>query len=99
MTYHLQTDGSSEHTNQMVEIALCFFIHAMDNLFCWLEVLPQIQLLLNHTFSLTAKKMPNKVAYRFSLRRPLDLYLAVILPNTYVAYTEASDAIFFTFAN
>lgn len=29
--YHPQTDGSSERTNQTVEIALRFFIHAMEN--------------------------------------------------------------------
>lgn len=31
MAYYLQTDGSSEQTNQTVEIMLCFFIHDLDN--------------------------------------------------------------------
>lgn len=32
MAYHLQTDSSSEQTNQTVKITLCFFIHGLDNL-------------------------------------------------------------------
>lgn len=44
-------------------------------------------------------KMPNKIAYKFLLRRPLDLFSALLLPNTYVAQTEIADTIFFAFAN
>lgn len=31
IAYHPQTDGSSEHTNQTMEIALQFFIYAMED--------------------------------------------------------------------
>ena len=61
--YHPQTDGSSEHTNETVEIALRFFIHAMENPSRWPEVLPRIQSLLNNTFFSTTGKTPNEIAY------------------------------------
>lgn len=40
--YHPQTDGSSERTNQTVEIALRFFVHGLLNPLVWPEVLPRI---------------------------------------------------------
>lgn len=43
--------------------------------------------------------MPNELAYRFSPKRPLDLCLTVISPETYVAHTKATIVIFFTLAN
>ncbi len=97
--YHPQTDGSSKHTNQTVEIALRFFIHTMEDPSRWPKVLPQIQSLLNNTSSSTTGKTPNEIAYRFSPRRPLDLCSAVTSPNTYIARAEATDAISFALAN
>ncbi len=97
--YHPQTDGSSERTNQTVEIALCFFIHMMDDPSHWPEVLPWIQSLLNNTSSSTTGKTSNKIAYGFSPGRSLDLCSAVALPNMYVACAEATDTISFTLAN
>ena len=97
--YHPQTDGASERTNQTVEIALRFFVHAMDDPLRWPEVLPRIQSLLNNTSSSTTRKTPNEIAYRFSPRRPLDLFSSTTLPDTYVARTAAADAILFALAN
>lgn len=71
--YHPQTDGSSERTNQTVEIALRFFVHALEDPALWPEVLPRFQSVLNNTFFSTTGKTPNKIAYGFSPRRPLDL--------------------------
>lgn len=39
IAYHPQTDGSSKKTNQIIEIALRFFIHALENLAYWPQVL------------------------------------------------------------
>ena len=97
--YHPQTDGASERTNQTVEIALQFFVHAIDDLFHWPEVLLCIQSLLNNTSSSTTGKTPNEVVYGFLLRRLLDLCSATTLPDAYVARTAAADAILFAFAN
>ncbi len=98
-TYHPQTDGSSKRTNQTVEIALRFFVHAMDDPLRWPDVLPRIQSLLNNTSSSTTGKTPNEVAYGFSPRRPLDLCSAATLPDTYVARATAADAISFALTN
>lgn len=97
--YHPQTDGSSERTNQTVEIALCFFVHALEDPFCWPEVLPHIQSILNNTLSSTTGKTPNEIANRFLPRRPLDLISFSSLPDTYVAQADVADIISFALAN
>ena len=97
--YHPQTDGSSERTNQAVEIALRFFIHALEDPSLWPEVLPRIQSILNNTSSSTTGKTPNEIAYGYSPRRPLDLLSDPLLPNTFQAHTDATDAISFALAN
>ena len=97
--YHPQTDGASKRTNQTVKIALRFFVHSMDDPSRWLEVLHRIQSLLNNTSFSTTGKTPNKVAYGFLPRRPLDLCLNTALPDTYVTRTAAADVISFALAN
>ena len=97
--YHPQTDDSSEHTNQTVEIALRFFVHALEDPSLWPEVLPRIQSILNNTSSSTTGKTPNEIAYGFSLRRPLDLLSDPLLPNTFQARADTADAISFALAN
>lgn len=71
----------------------------MEDLFQRPEILLRIQSLLNNISSSTTKKTPNKVVYRFSPKRLLDLCLTATLPNTYVTYTNIANTIFFTFAN
>lgn len=99
MAYHPQTNGSSKQTNQMVKITLYFSIHAIDNPFCQPKILPRIQSQLNNISSLTIRETLNEIAFRFFSRKPLDLCLAVILPDTYIVHTEASNMIFFAFVN
>lgn len=41
-TYHLQIDRSSKRTNQTVKITLWSFVHALDNLRLWPQVMPRI---------------------------------------------------------
>ncbi len=97
--YHPQTDGSSERTNQTIEIVLRFFIHALEDPSCWPEVLPHIQSILNNTSSSTTGKTPNEIAYGFSSRRQLDLISPSTLPDTYVTRADVADAISFALAN
>lgn len=99
IAYHSQTNGSSEHTNKTVEIAYRFFVHALEDPFCWPKVLLRIQDILNNTLSSTTGKISNKIAYRFSLRRPLDWIFLYFLRSTYVAQADTADAIFFALAN
>lgn len=97
--YHPQTDGSSECTNQTVEIALRFFVHALEDPSLWPEVLPQIQSILNNTSSSTTGKTPNEMAYGFSPCRSLDLLSPPGLLAAFQARADTTDAISFTLAN
>lgn len=83
----------------MVEIALQFFIYAIEDLACWLEVLPQIQFVLYNISSSTIKKTLNEIAYGFSLKGPLDLVLAMTISKIGVAHTNAADTILFIHLN
>lgn len=98
-TYHSQTDRFSERINSTVKSAMQFIIHAIEDIFCWPEVLPQIQSLLNNTSFFITGKTPNKVTYRFSSKRLLNLLLATTLFNTYIAHTIVADAISFILTN
>ena len=97
--YHPQTDGSSERTNQTVEIALRFFVHALVYPSEWPQVLSRIQAIINNSSSLTTGKTPNELAYGFSLRRPLDLLAALPTPDALSARADATEAIFFALLN
>ena len=97
--YHLQTDGSSERTNQTVEIALRFFVHALVYPSEWPQVLSRIQAIINNSSSLTTGKTPNELAYGFSLRRPLDLLAALPTPDALSARADATEAISFALLN
>lgn len=92
-------DESSKKTNQIVEIALCFFIHTLKNPAHWPQIFLHIQAIINNTSSLSIGKIPNKVAYNFTPRRALDLYSALLSSNALVAQAKAADAIFFTLFN
>ena len=97
--YHPQTDGSSKKTNQTVEIALCFFVHALVDPSTWLQVLPRIQAIINNSFSLTTEKTSNELAYGFSSRRPLDLLAALPTLDALSARANTTKAISFALLN
>lgn len=99
IAYHLQTNGSSKHINQIVKIAFRFFIHALEDSTRWSEVLSQIQSILNNISSFTTGKTLNKVAYGFTPRRPLNLLNALPLLQPLATRAEASEAIFFAISN
>ena len=99
IAYHPQIDGSSERTNQTFEIALRFFVHALEDLSYWPEVLPHIQSILNNTSSSITGKTPHEIAYGFLPRRPLDLISFSSLSDTYIARADVADAISFALAN
>lgn len=84
--YHLQINGSSERTNQTIEIVLRFFVYAIEDFVRWPKVLPQIQSLLNNTSVSTTRKTPNEITYSFSMRKLLDLVLAVTVSKTSVVH-------------
>ena len=91
--YHPQRDCSSERTNQTVEIALRFFVHALVDSSKWPQVLPRIQDIINNSSSSTTGKTPNELAYNFSPRLPLDLLAALPTPDALSARADATGAI------
>ena len=94
--YYPQTDGSSERTNQTIEIALRFYIYTLEKPFDWPKMLPRIQALLNNSPLSTTSKTLNELAYGFKLNRPLDLVVAIESPQQpKLARIEAVDAISF----
>ena len=98
--YHPQTDGSSERTNQSVEIALRFYIHSLDKPSLWPKVLPRLQAVFNNSASTATGKTPNEVAYGFTPNRALDLIRpSGEKPNFLIARASAKDAIAFANAN
>lgn len=101
--YHPQTDGASERTNQIAEIALRFYLAGMANNNEWLTMLPRLQAALNNSTSATTGKYPNEVVYGFRLREPVDLTTPssqtcritdeILTITRNVARTDVKDAI------
>lgn len=100
-TYHPQTDRSSEHTNQTMEIALRFYINTtLDKPSSWPKILPRLQALLNNSTSSATDKTPNEVAYGFTPNTTLDLLKPSSEdPEFLIARTSGRDAIAFTNIN
>ena len=69
-TYHPQTDGQSERTNQTIEAALR--MHCVTNSNTdWTELLPYIQGMLNNSTT-SIGKSPNEILYGSNVRDTLD---------------------------
>jgi len=78
--YHPQTDGQSERTNQTVEIALRYYLAALERPELWPSVLATIQSNLNNSISATGKT-PNEAVYGFTPDLPLDLLTSSRSPS------------------
>lgn len=72
--WHPQTDGVSERSNQTAEIALRYYIAALENPKLWPTVLGRMSAALNNSvkYSSTAQA-PTQVLYGFKTREALDL--------------------------
>ena len=79
----------------------CFAIFCSRNgwRFFLAQAPTRIQSLLNNTSFSTSRKIPNKIAYRFFPKRPLNLYLATTVADTYITRTRAADSIYFAITN
>lgn len=91
--YHPQTDGSSERTNQTVEVALRHYLLSMDNPTDWPNILPRFQAVLNNSPSASTSKTANEILYGFKPNQPLDLIANIPEINIPKARIEAADAI------
>ena len=98
-SYHPQTDGQSERTNQVLEIALRFFLtsHPEKD---WTAVIHFFQGGINNISNASTGHSPNEIVYGFRVRDTLNSLLDLLqdlqLPRS-IMRQEASDAI--SFAN
>lgn len=97
--YYPQIDRSSKHINQIVQIALQFFLHALEDFTKWSEILLQIQLIFNNTSSSITSKIPNEVAYNFTSCPFLDLLGTFLLSHLLVVRAKAFNTIYFAIFN
>jgi hypothetical protein len=74
--YHPQADGQSERTNQIIEIAIRFFVTTNPDLE-WRDGLEHIQFTMNCSKNKTNDASPNKYITGLNLRDPLDLLTTV----------------------
>ena len=99
-SYHPQTDGQSERTNQTVETSLRFYISTLPADNQWPTILPSLQSALNNAVNLgTTGKSPNEIIYGFRPREVLGLldnHLQVDIPSErHASRIDAQDAIAF----
>lgn len=72
-SYHPQTDGQSERTNQTVEIALRYWMAKYpDRALEWRYALPQLQFVLNNSENASTGVAPNMLLYGFKPREAPD---------------------------
>ena len=75
-SYHPQTDGQSERTNQTVEIALRYYLSTMEDPNQWPRAIPLAQARINNSITITGRS-PNEIVHSFRNREPIDLVLPV----------------------
>lgn len=80
-SYHPQTDGQSESTNQTIEIVLRYYFSTLNNIQQWPTILPLLQSRLNNAATATGKSA-TEILYGFKTREPLDLILPSARVNT-----------------
>ena len=64
--YYPQADGQSKRTNQTVESALWYYLHALEDPCEWPSVLQYLQFALNNSLSEAMRCLPNEVVYGFT---------------------------------
>ena len=75
-SYHPQTDGQSERTNQTAEIGLRYYCAALNNIRDWPTILPRLQAGINNSTNLNSTgTSPNEILLGFKPREALDSIL------------------------
>lgn len=95
--YHFQTNDSSERINQIVEIALRFYINNLKKSTLWFKALLQFQIVMNNFRSFSISKTSNEIFYEFTFNKSLNLVQQdniIIKKEFSQERTKAKDAIF-----
>lgn len=91
--YHPQTNKNNEKINQILEIKLRYYIHALENPENWLQKLPKFQMIINNTKTTATLNFPDKIIYGFSLDLPLNLMKKLPLPKANAIKIETQNTI------
>lgn len=95
-SYHPQTDGQSERTNQTVEIALRYWMAKYpDRAIEWRYALPQLQFVLNNSENASTGVAPNMLLYGFKPREAPDCKPGGPMADREMLRGEAEDAMAF----
>jgi hypothetical protein len=79
--YHSQIDEQSKRTNQIVEIALRFFLTEISNA-NWISAISLIQASLNNSLNAAIELSSNEITYEFKIRDILFFLITEIIENT-----------------
>lgn len=72
-SWHPQTDGASERTNQQIEIAMRYLCACLENLTEWPKILPTISATFSNSTSRGTGRTATEVMYGQRIKEPLDI--------------------------
>ena len=90
MAWHPQTDGASERTNQMVEIALQYHIAKHSDI-SWSETLISLQVIFNNSENVSTEKTSTKLMYSLKVNEDLSLLSVTVSHSDVYNLTQARD--------
>ncbi|KAJ9307466.1 hypothetical protein DTO217A2_2938 [Paecilomyces variotii] len=91
--FHPQTDGQSERTNQQAEIALRYFLSALDTPTDWPLALPRLQEAFNSSKSASTGHTPHQLAYSIKLPISTDLVHDIEPEQSFACRIDAKEAV------
>ena len=80
MTYHSQTNDSSKRINQIVEIAIKYFVIKFSNIDYTLTLFA-IQIQLNNTFNIATNLSFNEIIYEFKIKNAISSLIEINTAN------------------
>jgi hypothetical protein len=80
IVYHSQIDEQSKRTNQIVKIALRFFL-TKNSKIDWINVASLIQVSLNNSFNVSIELSLNEITYEFKIRDTLFFLITEKIEN------------------
>ena len=79
IVYHAQTNEQSKIFNQIVEIALRFYLVIMKNSINWSEILLKMQRHINNSQSIVTSKTSNETTYDFTSIQSLNFWKSFVV--------------------
>jgi hypothetical protein len=74
--YHSQTNDVSERINQILKIALRFYIQKLHDFTLWIVAFWKFQSIFNNTRSIATKKISNELLYEITSNLSLNISLS-----------------------